>query len=123
MKKDVVAGRQRIVRAFLGLPARGRPRGRQTGTKPGKRSIPELWRNLDRACLEDALKELPDEDIDEHFVNCAARKAHVRERRGDYKTRKLSDKSTGARRPRTHEQRVRQLAKAVLKEADRELLA
>ena len=59
MKKSVDAGRNRIARALMrqGL-ARGRPKGRRTGTKPGKRSIPQPWRDLDNECLEFALKEL-----------------------------------------------------------------
>ena len=122
MKKGVDAGRRRITRALMGLALRGRPKGRRTGTKPGKRSIPQAWRDLDNECVEYALKELPDESLDEQFVNCAARRAHFHERRGDYKIIKLSGTSTGPRQPRTHEQRVRQLAKAVLEEADREIL-
>jgi hypothetical protein len=119
MPKKEVDWRERISRTLSGLPLRGRPKGRQTGTKPSKRSIPKAWRDLDKACLEFALNELTDESLDEQFVSCAARRARFHERRGDYKIRKLSDEQTGPRKPRTHEQRVRQLAKAVLKEADR----
>jgi hypothetical protein len=114
MKKGV-DWRERIARALMGLPLRGRPSGRRTGTKPGKRSIPEEWRVLDNGCLEFALNELNEESWDdEQFVICAARRAHFHEQQGDYKITKLSSKSTGPRKPRTHEQRVRQLAKAVL---------
>jgi hypothetical protein len=122
MKKDVVGERQQIVRRLMGLPTRGRPRGRRTGTNPGKRSIPQAWRDLDMECLEHALKELTDESPYEQFVNCAARRAHVHERAGDYKIRKLDRRPTSPRRPRTHEQRVRQRAKDIVMEADRELL-
>jgi len=101
---------------LTGLPARGRPKGSRTGTKPSQRSIPQVWRDLDNECVKYALNELPDESLDEHFVNCAARRAHFHERRGDYKIIKLSGKSTGPRHPRTHEQRVRQFAKALLEE-------
>ena len=122
MKKGV-DWRERIARTLMGLPLRGRPRGRRTGTKPGKRSIPQAWRDLDNECLEFALNELNDENLDdEQFVSCAARRARFHERQGDYKIRKLSGKSTGPRKPRTHEQRVRQLAKAVLEDMRRELL-
>jgi hypothetical protein len=113
MKKGV-DWRERIARALMGLPPRGRPKGRRTGTKPGKRSIPQAWRDLDNRCLEFALNKLNDENLDEQFVSCAARRARVHEQQGDYKIIKLSGKPTGRRQPRTHEQRVRQLAKAVL---------
>ena len=64
--------RQRIHRVLNGLPLWGRPQGRQTGTKPGKRSIPQTWRDLDKQCLEFALNELNDENLDdEQFVSCA----------------------------------------------------
>ena len=107
----------------MGLPLRGRPQGRRTGTKPGKRSIPQAWRDLDKQCLEFALNELNGENWDdEQFVICAARRARFYERQGDYKIRKLSGKSTKPRKSRTHEQRVRQLAKAVLENMRRELL-
>ena len=121
MKKRVDAGRNQIARALLGLPPRGRPKGRRTGTKPGKRSIPQAWRDLDNGCLEFALNELPEDSLYEQFVNCAARRARFHERRGDYKIIKLSGKSTGRRQPRTHEQRVRQQAKTKLKQAEREI--
>jgi hypothetical protein len=122
MKKGVDR-RQRIARTLDGLPLRGRPRGRRTGTKPGKRSIPKAWRDLDKGCLEFALNKLNDEILDdEQFVSCAARRARFHERQGDYKIRKLNGKPTEQRKPRTHEQRVRQLAKAVLEDARRELL-
>jgi hypothetical protein len=120
--------RERITRLLMGLPLRGRPGGRRTGTKPGKRSIPKAWRDLDNGCLGFALNNLSDENLDdEHFVSCAVRRARFHERRGDYKIRKLSDKPTerkptGLRRPRTHEQRVRRNANELLKEARRELL-
>jgi len=122
MKKSADAGRNRIARALMrqeGWLLRGRPPGRQTGTKLGKRSIPQAWRDLDNRCLEFALNELDNEILDEQFVNCAARRARFHERQGDYKIMKLSGKPTGPRQPRTHEQRVRQLAKTVLMEADR----
>ena len=128
MPKKGVDWRQRIARQLMGLPLRGRPSGRRTGTKPGKRSIPKAWRDLDNGCLEFALNELNDESWDdEQFVSCAARRARFHERQGDYKIRKLSDKPTerkptGLRKPRTHEQRVRRMAKEVLEEARRELL-
>lgn len=128
MPKKGVDRRERIHRALNGLPLRGRPGGRQTGAEPGKRSIPKAWRDLDNGCLEFALNELPGESLDnEQFVNCAARRAHFHERRGDYKIRKLSDKPTerkptGLRQPRTHEQRVRRKANEVLEEVRRELL-
>ena len=124
MPKKGVDWRERIARQLMGLPLRGRPSGRRTGTKPGKRSIPKAWRDLDNRCLEFALNELNDESWDdEQFVSCAARRARFHERRGDYKIRKLSDKPTEQpRKPRTHEQRVRQMAKALLKDARRELL-
>jgi hypothetical protein len=121
MKKRVDAGRNQIARALLGLPPRGRPKGRRTGTKPGKRSIPQAWRDLDNGCLKFALNELPEESFHEQFVNCAARRARFHERRGDYKIIKLSGNSTGRRQPRTHEQRVRQVATAMLKQAEREI--
>jgi hypothetical protein len=120
MPKKGVDWRERISRTLSGLPLRGRPKGRRTGTKPGKRSIPKEWRDLDKECLQFALNELNNESWDdEQFVICAARRARFHERRGDYRIIKLSGKSTGRRQPRTHEQRVRQLAKAVLKDADR----
>jgi hypothetical protein len=127
MKKSVDAGRNRIARALMrqeGWLLRGRPPGRQTGTKPSKRSIPQAWRDLDDRCLEFALNELNDESsggetLDEQFVRCAARRARIHERRGDYKIRKLGGKPTGPRRARTHEQRVRRRAEAVLEDADR----
>jgi hypothetical protein len=113
MKKGVDR-RERIARTLMGLPLRGRPSGR-TGTKPGERSIPQAWRDLDNGCLQFALNKLSDESWDaEQFVSCAARRAHFHEQQGDYKISKLSGKPTGPRQPRTHEQRVRQLAKAVL---------
>ena len=127
MKKGV-DWRERIYRASNGLPLRGRPGGRQTGTKPGKRSIPKAWRDLDNECLEFALNNLSDENLDdEQFVSGAAGRARFHERRGDYKIRKLSDKPTerkptGLRQPRTHEQRVRRKANEVLEEVRRELL-
>jgi hypothetical protein len=112
--------RERITMQLMDLPLRGRPGGRPTGTKPGKRSIPKAWRDLDKGCLEFALNDLNDESWDdEKFVSCAVRRARVHERNGDYKITKLSSRSTGPRKPRTHEQRVRQLAKEVLKERDR----
>jgi hypothetical protein len=121
--KKGVDWRQRVTRALMGLPLRGRPRGRRTGTKPGKRSIPKAWRDLDKGCLEFALNKLNEENLDdERFVSCAARRARFHERQGDYKIRKLIGKPTEQRKPRTHEQRVRQLAKAVLENARRELL-
>ena len=123
MPKKGVDWRQRLARQMEGLPLRGRPGGRRTGTKPGKRSIPKAWRDLDKRCLEFALNELPGESLDnEQFVSCAARRARFHERRGDYKIRKLSGKPTEQRKPRTHERRVREFAKAVLKDARRELL-
>ena len=121
MKKGVDR-RERIARALMGLPLRGRPSGRRTGTKPGERSIPKAWRDLDKGCLEFALNKLNDESTYEQFVSCAARRARVHERRGDYKIRKLSGKPTEQRKPRTHEQRVRQMAKALLVDARREHL-
>ena len=85
-------------KAIDGLASRGRPKGRRTGTKPGKRSIPKAWRDLDEGCLEFALNELNDESWDdEQFVICAARRARVHERQGDYKISKLSDKPTERR--------------------------
>src|SRR5262249_43063858 len=115
--------RERISRTLSGLPLRGRPKGRQTGAKPGKRSIPTAWRDLDKECLEFALDELPGESLDnEQFVSCAARRARFHERRGDYKIRKLSDKQTRPRKPRIHEQRVRRKAIEVLEEARRDEL-
>ena len=128
MPKKGVDLRQRLARLKVGLPLRGRPGGRRTGTKPGKRSIPKAWRDLDNGCLEFALNELPGESLDnEQFVNCAARRARFHERRGDYKIRKLSDKSTerkptGLRKPRAHEQRVRREANKLLEKARRDLL-
>ena len=128
MPKKGVDWRQRLARQMEGLPLRGRPGGRRTGTKPGKRSIPKAWRDLDKRCLEFALNELPDESWDnEQFVSCAARRARFLERRGDYKIRKLSGKPTerrptGPRKRRTHEQRVRRKAREVLEAARRELL-
>ena len=123
MPKKGVDWRERLTRQLMGLPLRGRPSGRRTGTKPGKRSIPQAWRDLDNGCLQFALNELNDESWDdEQFVSCAARRARFHERQGDYKIRKLSGKPTEQRKPRTHEQRVRQLAKVVLKNARRELL-
>jgi hypothetical protein len=125
MKKSVDAGRNRIARELLrqeGWTLRGRPPGRPTGKKPGERSIPQAWRDLDKGCLEFALNELNDESLDEQFVSCAARKARFHERQGDYKLIKLSGKPTGPRQSRTHEQRVRRLAKAVLMDAAREAL-
>ena len=114
--------RERIHRALNGLPVRGRPSGSRTGTKTkqDKRNIPQAWRNLDQGCLQFALNELKNKSWDDgQFVSYAARRAHFHERQGDYKVRKLSGKPTGLRKPRTHEQRVRQLAKTVLKDADR----
>ena len=112
--------REQITKLLMGLPLRGRPGGRRTGTKPGKRSIPKAWRDLDKGCLEFALSNLSDDNLDdEQFVSCAVRRARVHDRNGDYKITKLSSKSTGPRKPRAHEQRVRQLAKEVLKERDR----
>ena len=129
MPKKGVDWRDRITKTLMGLPLRGRPSGRRTSTKPGKRSIPQAWRNLDNQCLEFALNELNDESWDdEQFVSGAVRRARFHERQGDYKIRELSDGPTGGRKPtgsrksRTHEQRVRQLAKAMLKDADRERL-
>lgn len=120
MPKKGVDLRQRLARQLMGLPLRGRPGGRRTGTKPGKRSIPKAWRDLDEGCLQFALNELNDESWDdEQFVICAARRARAHERQGDYKISKLSDKPTRPRKPRTHERRVRQFAKEVLKERDR----
>ncbi len=125
MPKKSVDYRQRLARQFMGLPLRGRPGGRRTGTKPGKRSIPKAWRDLDNGCLEFALNELNDESWGDEqfvrFVNCAARRARFHERQGDYKVRKLSGKPTEPRKSRTHEQRVRQLAKAALENMRREL--
>ena len=113
----------------MGLPPLGRPRGSRAGTKPGKRSIPQPWRDLDKGCLEFAWNELHESHEswdDEQFVICAARRARFHERQGDYKISKLSEptdpKPTEPRKPRTHERRVRQLAKAVLEVARRELL-
>ena len=126
--KKGVDWRERIYRVLNGLPLRGRPGGRQTGAEPGKRSIPKAWRDLDKGCLEFALNNLSDENLDdEHFVSCAVRRARVHERRGDYKIRKLSDKPTerkptGPRKSRTHEQRVRRKANQVLEEVRRERL-
>jgi hypothetical protein len=127
MPKKGVDWRERIYRTLNGLPLRGRPSGRRTGTKPGKRSIPKSWRDLDNGCLEFALNEFNDESWDEQFVSCAVRRARFHERRGDYKIRKLSDdpterRPTGPRKSRTHEQRVRRKANEVLKEVRRELL-
>jgi hypothetical protein len=128
MPKKSVDYRQRLARQIMGLPLRGRPGGRRTGTKPGRRSIPKAWRDLDKGCLKFALNELPDESWDnEQFVRYAARRARFLERRGDYKISKLSDKPTerrptGPRQDRTHEQRVRRKANEVLEGARRELL-
>jgi hypothetical protein len=123
MPKKGVDWRERISRTLNGLPLRGRPKGRRTGTKPGERSIPNEWRDLDQGCLQFALNELNDENWDDgQFVICAARRARFHERQGDYKISKLRDKPTGPRKPRTHERRVRQLAKAMLEDARRELL-
>ena len=58
MPKKGVDWRQRITRQLMGLPLRGRPDGRRTGTKSGKRSIPKAWRDLDNGCLQFALNEL-----------------------------------------------------------------
>ena len=67
--KKGVDRREQITKLLLGLPLRGRPSGRRTGTKPSKRSIPKAWRDLDNGCLEFALKELNDESWgDERFV-------------------------------------------------------
>jgi hypothetical protein len=119
--------RERIYRTLSGLPLRGRRVGSQTGTEPGKRSIPKVWRDLDKGCLEFALNEYDESCGDEYFVSCAVRRARFHVQRGDYRVIKLSDKltegkATGTRRPRTHEQRVRRKAKEVLKEASREQL-
>ena len=123
MPKKGVDLRQRLARQLMGLPLRGRPKGRRTGTKSGERSIPKAWRDLDNGCLQFAWNELNNESWDdEQFVSCAARRARFHERQGDYKVRKLSGKPTEQRKPRTHEQRVRQLAKLVLLNARRELL-
>ena len=68
MKKSVEAGRNRIARGLMrqeGWTLRGRPPGRPTGTKPGKRSIPKAWRDLDKGCLEFALNNLSDENLDD----------------------------------------------------------
>ena len=93
MPKKGVDWRERIARALMGLPLRGRPRGRRTGTKPGERSIPQAWRDLDNQCVEFALNELNNESLDdEKFVSTAARQARIHERRGDYKIRKLGGK-------------------------------
>ena len=120
MPKKGVDWRQRLARQMEGLPLRGRPKGRRTGTKSGERSIPKAWRDLDEGCLQFALNELNDESWDdEQFVICAARRARAHERQGDYKISKLKGRPTSPRRPRTHEQRVRQFAKEVLKERDR----
>jgi hypothetical protein len=121
MKKGVDR-RERIARTLMGLPLRGRPSGRRTGTKPGERSIPKAWRDLDDQCLKFALNEMNDESTYEQFVSWAARRAHFHERNGNYKITKLSSKSTGPRKPRTHEQRVRQRAKALVLDARRERL-
>ena len=121
MPKKGVDRRERIARVLVGLPLRGRPRGRQTGAKPGKRSVPKAWRDLDKECLRFALDKMPDESW-EQFVNCAAQRARFHERRGDYKIIKLSAEPTGPRKRRTHEQRVRRKANKVLEEARRELL-
>ena len=133
MKKGVDR-REQIFRVLNGLPLRGRPSGRRTGTKPGKRSIPKPWRDLDNQCVEFALNEVNDESWENwdaeqfEFVSCAARRARFHQRRGDYKIRKLSGnpterKSTGLRKSRTHEQRVRRLAKAVLQMVRRERIS
>ena len=126
MTKSVEAGRNRIARELMrqeGWTLRGRPPGRPTGTKPGERSIPKAWRDLDKGCLEFALSNLSDDNLDdEQFVSCAVRRARVHDRNGDYKITKLSSKSTGPRKPRTHEQRVRQRAKALVLDARRERL-
>ena len=90
MKKSVDARTTADSKGIAGFACPGRPKGRRTGTKPGKHSIPQPWRDLDNGCLEFALKELPDESLDEQFVNCAARRARFHERRGDYKIIKLS---------------------------------
>jgi hypothetical protein len=120
MPKKGVDWRDRISRTLSGLPLRGRPTGRQTGAKPGKRSIPNAWRDLDKKCLEFALDQLPGGSFnDEQFVICAAHRARFHERRGDYKIRKLSAKRTGPRKPRTHEQRVRRNAIKLLEEVRR----
>ena len=74
-----------------GLASPGPPQGRRTGTKPGERSIPQAWRDLDNGCLEFALNEMNDESWDdEQFVSCAARRARFHERHGDYKVIKLA---------------------------------
>jgi hypothetical protein len=123
MPKKGVDWRERIARALMGLPPRGRPKGRQTGAKPGRRSIPKAWRDLDNECLKFALDKLPEESWDnEQFVNCAAQRARFHQRRGDYKIAKFGVKPTGPRKSRTHEQRVRRKANKVLEEARRELL-
>ena len=125
MKKSVEAGRNRIARELMrqeGWTLRGRPPGRPTGTKRGDRSIPQAWRDLDDQCLKFALNEMNDESTYEQFVSWAARRAHFHERNGNYKITKLSSKSTGPRKPRTHEQRVRQRAKALVLDARRERL-
>jgi hypothetical protein len=125
--KKAVDRRERILRTLNGLPLRGRPQGRRTGTKPGERSIPQAWRDLDNGCLEFALNELNDESLDDEsldrlFVKYAVRRGRIHEQKGDYKIIKLSGRPTGPRRLRTHEQRVRQLARAKLEEADRAAL-
>ena len=132
--KKGVDRREQITKLLLGLPLRGRPSGRQTGAEPGKRSIPQAWRDLDNQCLEFALKELKelnDESLGDEqfvrFVNCAARKARSHEKKCDYKIIRLSDKPTerkptDPRQSRTHEQRVRRLAKKFVVEVRRELL-
>ena len=82
--------RKRVARTLNGLPLRGRPQGRQTGTKPGERSIPKTWRDLDNQCLEFALNEMNDENLGRAIVSWAARRAHFHERNGDYKITKIS---------------------------------
>ena len=63
----------------MGLPLRGRPGGRRTGTKPGKRSIPQAWRDLDNRCVEFALNELNDESADlSHALGMRGRSSCVR---------------------------------------------
>ena len=119
MPKKGADRRQQITRQLMGLPLRGRPSGRRTGTKPGERSIPNEWRDLDKQCLEFALNEMNGESTYEQFVSCAAREARSHEKKGDYKISKLSGKLTHPRKPRTHEQRVRQMAKALVVDARR----
>src|SRR3954447_20321034 len=116
MAKKSVDMRVRIARALMGLPSRGRPKGRQNSAKRSKRSIPKAWRDLDNECLKYALDKMPDDNWD-HFVNDATQRARFHDRQGHYKIIKLTTvERASPRKRRTHEQRVRRIAIKVLEE-------